>query len=192
MDAIVLTHLHGDHFGGVPFLLMDAHYATGRTRPLVIAGPKGVGAAVERAFEALFPGSDALAFRFPLSYLEWVEGQTLVTGPAAVTPLPVRHSTVTACFGLRIEVGGCVLAFTGDTEWTDALVDLSSGADLFVCECFGYESAPPHHMDYRTLQRHLPDLKCRRLLLTHMGEEMLALAPTLGVETASDGLVVKL
>ena len=60
VDAIVLTHLHGDHFGGVPFLLMDAHYATGRTRPLLIAGPAGVEAAVARAHEVLFPGSGAL------------------------------------------------------------------------------------------------------------------------------------
>ena len=33
IDAILLTHLHGDHFGGVPFFLMDAHYATERARP---------------------------------------------------------------------------------------------------------------------------------------------------------------
>lgn len=189
-DAIVLTHLHGDHFGGVPFLLMDAHYATRRTRPLVIAGPQGVEAAVWRTLDVLFPGAGGLAFRFPLNFLEWEEGRTAVAGPAAVTPFRVQHSTATPCFGLRIEVGGRVLAFSGDTEWTDALLGLSSGADLFVCECFGYQSAPPHHLDYHTLQRHLPALTCRRMLLTHMGEEMLAQAPTLGVETASDGLVL--
>ena len=39
IDAIFLTHLHGDHFGGVPFFLMDAHYGSTRSAPLTIAGP---------------------------------------------------------------------------------------------------------------------------------------------------------
>lgn len=191
VDAIALTHLHGDHVGGVPFLLMEAHYAIGRTRPLLIAGPAGVEAAVARAHEALFPGTGALPFRFPLAYLEWRDGQSVAAGPARVTPFPVRHSAVTPCYGLRVEVDGRVAAFSGDTEWTDTLIALSAGADLFVCECFGFESAPPHHLDYRTLEAHRAALTCRRLLLTHMGAEMLARAAALGADTADDGLVVR-
>lgn len=190
VDAIVLTHLHGDHFGGVPFLLMDAHYAAGRTRPLVVAGPAGVAAAVARALEVLFPGSGGLAPRFPVTYLEWRDAQAITAAPVRVTPFLVRHSTNTPCYGLRVEVGGRVLAFSGDTEWTDELVELSAGADLFVCECSGYASAPPQHLDYLTLQQHRPALTCRRLLLTHMGEEMLARVPALAIDTAHDGLVV--
>jgi len=190
VEAIALTHLHGDHFGGVPFLLMDAQYASGRTRPLLVAGPAGVEAAVARAHEALFPGSGGLTPRFQVTYREWSGREAAVAGPATVTPFPVRHSTVTPCYGLRLEAGGRVLAFSGDTEWTDTLVELSAGADLFVCECFGYESAPPHHLDYRTLDAHRPALTCRRLLLTHMGEEMLARASALGLDAAHDGLVV--
>ena len=191
VEAIALTHLHGDHFGGVPFLLMDAHYARSRTRPLVVAGPVGVEAAVARAHEALFPGSGGLVPRFQVTYTEWSDGEAAAAGPATVTPFPVRHSAVTPCYGLRLEVGGRVLAFSGDTEWTDTLVELSAGADLFVCECFGYESAPPHHLDYLTLEAHRPALTCRRLLLTHMGERMLARASTLGLDTTHDGLVVQ-
>jgi ribonuclease BN (tRNA processing enzyme) len=192
VDAIVLTHLHGDHFAGIPFLVMDAHYATGRTKPLVIAGPAGVEAAVARAHEALFPGSGPLPLRFPLSWLEWTGGATTAVGPAAVTPFPVAHSTVLPCFGLRIELAERVLAFSGDTEWTDALVPLSAGADIFVCECFGYDSAPPHHLDFQTLQSHLHELTCRRLLPTHMGEQMLARVSEFGIVTASDGLVLQI
>ncbi|MFO7693241.1 MAG: MBL fold metallo-hydrolase [Vicinamibacterales bacterium] len=190
VDAIVLTHLHGDHFGGVPFLLMEAHYASGRARPLLIAGPAGVEAAVARAHEALFPGSGKLTPRFQVTYREWSDREAASAGPATVTPFPVRHSAVTPCYGLRIEVDGCVVAFSGDTEWTETLIALSAGADLFVCECFGFETAPPHHLDYRTLEAHRPALTCRRLLLTHMGPEMLARAAALGLDAADDGLAV--
>jgi ribonuclease BN (tRNA processing enzyme) len=190
VDAIALTHLHGDHFAGIPFLLMDAHYGSRRARPLMIAGPVGVEDRIGRALDVLFPGTGALPFRFPLTYVEWTERESVQAGPGVVTPFEVKHSTATPCYGLRVEHSGRVLAFSGDTEWTDALVPLSADADLFVCECFGYNSAPPHHLDYQILQSQRHALTCRRLLLTHMGDDMLRRAPTLGIETADDGLVL--
>jgi len=59
-----------------------------------------------------------------------------------------------------------------------------------VCECSGYASAPPQHLDYLTLERHRSALTCRRLILTHMGEEMLARAAAGGLDAACDGLVL--
>jgi ribonuclease BN (tRNA processing enzyme) len=100
----------------------------------------------------------------------------------------VVHASELQCFGVRLACGGRVLAFSGDTEWTDGLVELSADADVFVCECFGYDTAPPHHLDYRTLMRERPRLTCRTLLLTHMGDEMLRRAGTLEVPTTFDGL----
>src|SRR6059058_4856326 len=60
LDAILLTHLHGDHCGGVPFLLMDAMLASKRERPLVVAGPPGTEAHLSMLREALFPGSQSM------------------------------------------------------------------------------------------------------------------------------------
>ena len=188
VDTIALTHLHGDHFAGVPFLLMDAHYAAGRTRPLTIVGPTGAAAAVARAHEVFFPGTGALRLRFPLTWIELESRVAIEAGPCRVTAFPVVHSTSTPCFGLRVELGGGVFAFSGDTEWTESLVEIAAGADLFLCECFGYDTAPPHHLSYAALDAQRARLACRRLLLTHMGEEMLAKAAALGLDAAHDGL----
>jgi len=192
VDAIAVTHLHGDHFAGLPFLLMDAHYAAGRTRPLTVVGPPGIADAVARAHDVLFPGTGALPLRFPLTWLELDPRVAVEAGPARVTGMPVAHSTATPCFGLRVELGGGVFAFSGDTEWTEALVDLADGADLFLCECQGYDTAPPHHLSYATLDAQRARLACHRLLLTHMGEEMLAQAAALGIATAHDGLIIEI
>jgi ribonuclease BN (tRNA processing enzyme) len=190
IDTILLTHLHGDHFGGLPFFLMDAHYASRRTRPLVIAGPPGVQERVAQTQELFFPGNGRLPLGFPVTWVEWDEGRRRDLPGVGVTPIGVSHSNDTPCFGLRLECGGRTLAFSGDTEWTEALVTLARDAHLFVCECFGFDAAPPRHLDYGTLMRARPRLACRRLVLTHMGESMLQRARSVGVQCASDGLLL--
>ena len=54
IDFVVLSHLHGDHFGGLPFLFMEYRYEAPRTRPLTIYGPPGTAARTQRLFEALY------------------------------------------------------------------------------------------------------------------------------------------
>jgi len=53
IDLVLITHFHGDHFAGLPFLLLDAQFSR-RTRPLVIAGPEGIETRLAQVMEALF------------------------------------------------------------------------------------------------------------------------------------------
>jgi ribonuclease BN (tRNA processing enzyme) len=188
IDRVLLTHLHGDHFAGLPFFLMDAHFASRRTRPLTIAGPDGTHKQVETLLDVLFPGNGRLPVTFSLSWPTWKDGTRIEWPDVAVTPMEVSHSRDVACYGLRLECGERIVAFSGDTEWTDRLVDLSTHADLFVCECFGYDTAPPRHLDYRTLMKHRPRLSCRDLVVTHMGPQMLDRIAALDTRGADDGI----
>jgi ribonuclease BN (tRNA processing enzyme) len=83
-----------------------------------------------------------------------------------------------------------VIAYSGDTEWTDTLIEIAQGADLFVCECNFFAKHAPGHLDYGTLAERRTDLKCERIVITHMSEEMLGHLGEVEFEAAADGTVI--
>jgi ribonuclease BN (tRNA processing enzyme) len=192
LDAIVLTHLHGDHCGGVPFLLIDAMLAARRTRPLTIAGPRDLRRRMDAIREALFPGSHVMTPKFPLTWLEMDPGTAHAILDLVVTPEPARHTAETNPTAVRVEVAGKVIAYTGDTEWTDDVARVARGADLFIAECYFYDKPVKWHLNYPTVAAQRGAFGAKRVILTHMSKEMLAHAADVPEECAYDGLVVTL
>jgi ribonuclease BN (tRNA processing enzyme) len=192
IDAILLTHLHGDHCGAVPFLLVDAMLGAKRTRPLTIAGPRDLPSRMHALSEALFPGVHVMQPTFPLHYVELKVGAPNRIGNLVVTPQAARHTAETNPTALRVEVAGRVVAYTGDGEWTDALAEIGRDADLLIAECYFYTKPVKWHLNYPALAEHLTDLGARRVILTHLGPEMLAHAAAIPQECAHDGLVVEI
>ena len=191
IDAIVLTHLHGDHCGGVPFLLIDAILAAKRERPLTIAGPPGTQAHLGALGEALFPGSGIMTPKFPLTYCEMTIGLPNRVLDLVVTPQPARHVAETNPTALRIEVGGRVVAYTGDTEWTADVAKIAAGADLLIAECYFYAKPIKWHLTYPAIAEHVRGAGAKRVILTHMSREMLAHRREIPEECADDGMVVE-
>jgi ribonuclease BN (tRNA processing enzyme) len=191
VDAIAITHLHGDHFGGLPFLLLYLQFEAKRTRPLEIAGPPGTRQRVKDACDALF-GSIDCQWGFDLSFREWAEGEPLSLAGVEVTPRQVYHGEGVTAFGLRLSDAGKTFAYSGDTTWVDALPALAAKADLFVVECYAFDRRLPTHTDYQTLKAHLDELTARRVVLTHMSTCMLARQDKLPLETLEDGRVIEL
>ncbi|MDQ5827119.1 MAG: MBL fold metallo-hydrolase [Chloroflexota bacterium] len=192
IDTILLSHLHGDHFGGVPFFIMEAHYVLRRRKPLLVAGPPGLEARIFEAMEVLFPGSSQMHGEFALKFVELPEETATTIGSLLVTPYNVVHPSGAPSYALRIALGDKILAYSGDTEWTDALIPATRGADLFVCECSSLEKGSGYHLDYLTLMNHRAELECRKLILTHMNDDMLHRLGSLNFEGANDGKVVVL
>jgi len=190
LDAILLTHLHGDHCGGVPFLLVDAMLAAKRTRPLVIAGPRDLRRRMDQIREALFPGSHVMTPTFALTWIEMEPATPHAILDLVVTPQPARHTAETNPTALRVEVAGKVIAYTGDTEWTEDVARVARGADLFIAECYFYEKLVKWHLNYPTVAAQRDAFGAKRLILTHMSKEMLAHADAVPEECAHDGLVV--
>ncbi len=193
LDAIVLSHLHGDHFAGVPFALLEASFGSPRTRPLVVAGPGGHEIRIRDTLELLFPGAwRHVEERVPLRFVELPARQVCAVGPTEVVAFPVEHPSGSRSFALRVTMAGRAVGFSGDTEWTETLLDVARDADLFICECSSFERRVPYHLSYRTIQDRLPHLAARRIVLTHLGTEMIARLPEVELECAADDLTLHL
>jgi len=192
IDLVLITHFHGDHFAGLPFLLLDAQF-TRRTRPLVIAGPEGIQMRLTQAMEALFENSSKTRQRFDLSVVALKPGETRSFGAVKVTPYPVVHGESGGPFlAYRVEADGRVIAYSADTEWTETLIPLGRDADLFIVEAYYYDKVVKNHLSLKTLEAHLAKINPKRLVLTHMSDDMLGRLDTLGHTTASDGMIVEL
>jgi ribonuclease BN (tRNA processing enzyme) len=193
ISTIFITHLHGDHFSGLVWWLIHAIHVGRRTAPLVVTGPAGIEERFTAAAEALFPGATSTTRPFALSFRTYVDRQPLTEGGVTVTPFEVSHPSGAPPYALRFSVDGRTLAFSGDTEWVENLIDAASGADLYITECYAYESTARYHMNWRTIEAQVPRLHARKILLTHMGPEMLANQHNVthaAVAIASDGLKI--
>lgn len=195
IDAIVLSHLHGDHFGGLPFLFLDYQFLARRERPLLIAGPPGTRARFDAALEVFFPKAGGTKWRFPWRVEEVAPDTEADVLGHALRTTEVVHQSGAPSTALRLSDGARVFAYSGDTEWTDALLPIAAGADLFVCECYAFAGTLTGHMSWETLQPKIPGLGARRVMLTHMNPGMLARLEEVkgkeGVLLASDGLVLE-
>jgi ribonuclease BN (tRNA processing enzyme) len=195
IDAIVLSHLHGDHYGGIPFLLLDAQLLNCREKPLVIAGPPGTRDRIRAAQEVFFPRSSGITWAFDLDIREIVPGVPEKLFDLLVATIEVVHPSGAPSTAIRVSDGHRLVAYSGDTEWTDALIDVAKDADLFIVECYEYDRQVPAHLNWKTLKARLPELRAHRVMLTHMNPSMLAHvdeARSAGLLIAEDGAVIEL
>ncbi|HKA70527.1 MAG TPA: MBL fold metallo-hydrolase [Xanthobacteraceae bacterium] len=195
IEGIIISHLHGDHFGGLPFLLLDGQFLSRRTHPLVIAGPPGSRDRINALLEVFFPRSTGTKWRFPWEVIEIVPGVPGEVLGLKIMTAEVIHPSGAPSTAMRLADGRSVLAYSGDTEWTDVLIPIADGADLFIIECYEHARAVAGHNSWSILKERLADLKARRIMITHMNPSMLARteeATSLGLLVAEDGLVLEI
>ncbi|GAB6844475.1 ribonuclease BN (tRNA processing enzyme) [Methylorubrum rhodinum] len=187
--AVFVTHLHGDHFGGLPWLILDGQLVSGRTETLTIVGPPGLRTRLPAAMEVLFPGSSTAERRFAVEIVEIEPEHPVEAGGVRAEAFPMRHPSGAPAQALRLTVDGKVVTYTGDTEWVEAIIPAGRGADLMIAEGYTAERPVKFHLDWARLRARLPEIAPKRLMLTHMSPEMIAREPD-GYIAAEDGLTV--
>lgn len=192
IDAILLTHLHADHCAGVPNLLMDAMLGAKRQTPLTVAGPAETAARMIKIADAIYPGMEVMKPKFDVETIEMDMLTPHEVRGMKVTTYPAIHTRQTNPTSIRVEVAGKIIAYTGDTAWTEHIPDLARDADLFISECYFFQKPVRFHMNYPDLKEHWDELEAKRIILTHMGPEMLEQQDEVPEECAYDGLVIEI
>ncbi len=192
IDAIFLSHLHGDHFSGLPFLFLESTYVEPRRRPLRIAGPPGTADRVYGLFRTMYRDAGSRPLPFELDFVELEPGTKVRTGSVIVEPFRVPHQRDELSLGLELMLDGRRIVYSGDTGWTEELVTRSEGTDLFICECSFFETRADFHLDYPRIAENRHRLGTKRLVLTHLGAEVLARRDLIDIELAHDGLSIEL
>jgi ribonuclease BN (tRNA processing enzyme) len=192
IDGIFLSHIHGDHFAGLPFLFLHYMYVEPRTRPLTILGPPGVKSSVYRIFEAMYADSAAEPLPFALEFVEVHPREPLWLKDMQLVPFPTLHQERPVSLGCEIRIGSRKIVYTGDTGWTEELVEYTQDADLFICECTFFQSRSENHLDYPRIQENLQRFGAKRIVLTHLGQEVLERQKEVDLQLAFDGLIVQL
>jgi ribonuclease BN (tRNA processing enzyme) len=192
IDAILISHFHGDHIAGLPFLFLHFMYMEPRSRPLKIIGPPGVESRVLGLFRLTYAETAAESLPYALEFVEIGPKETVVLQGAEVEAFFVPHQENPPSLGFEVRAGDRKVVYSGDCGWTEDLLAHTKGSDLFLCECTFFETRYEKHLDYPRIAENAPRFGTKRLILTHLGQEVLSRKADVALEMAYDGMVLDL
>jgi len=175
IDTIFISHYHGDHFGGVPFVVLDRFVLQQGGKPLTIVSPPGGKERLYQLLNGLYPGSaDKVMQGTQLHFVSYEGTQHMQVNGYSFSSFPVVHAPESLPHAMRIGVAGKVVAFSGDTEWVPVLPEVAHQADLFICECNYFNKQGAGHINYTQIQKNEHRLAPKQMVLNHPGPDMLA------------------
>lgn len=191
VDLLLITHFHGDHIGGIPLLLLEAAIKYQRKNKLVIYCPVGGKNIIRKLCDLMYAGSD-LTEKVPLEFHEFEGEQKLKTAFGRLLTFKAVHSKRANPHSLRLEIGEKILAFTGDTGWNENIPLLCENSDVFFCECSSLSKKIKTHLNLHQITDRLTQLKSKKIILTHLGDEMLKVKVKPTLVKAYLGLTINL
>ena len=139
LDAVLLTHLHSDHFTDLNDVITTRWVMTFEPTPLTIVGPAGTQAVVDHILASLEPDiayriahHADLAYPPPVTVVEVSDGPIDLPGTVTLTCAPTDHKPVEPSVGFRFEHEGTVAVAAGDTVPCEGLDRLCVDAHALV------------------------------------------------------------
>lgn len=172
IEVVFITHFHGDHFMGLPFLFLEYVYLSERKHDLFIVGPPGVERKIEEFARQCYPEVTREA-GYRRRYTEARPGTDLFVNEIKFQAFPMNHVRDSLqCFGYRVNLGDRTLSYTGDTMFCEEIFQLAEGADVLVLDCTYSRGSGPEHMgldDLKVIRKRLPPETT--IILTHLNGE---------------------
>jgi ribonuclease BN (tRNA processing enzyme) len=160
---------------------------------LTIAGPAKLEERTWALMRTMFPHFELDKIKHKLKFVVLEPGHAARLGKFKVSAIRSPHTKPDISLSLRVDGGGKSIVFSGDSGWNDELVEFSDGADLFLCECTYFESAHlKFHLNYPLLAANRDKFKVRRMVLTHLGREVLSREDEIALEMGYDGMKIKI
>ncbi|NUM34214.1 MAG: MBL fold metallo-hydrolase [Candidatus Brocadiae bacterium] len=184
LQAVLITHFHGDHFVGIVFLDLALTLDWNRQKSIVYAGPRGLQNHFEQTYKVCY-GDFYPNYQFPRNFEEYSPKQTYNLEGMQIFPIPMKHKKES--LGYRIQTQGKTIAFTGDTAWNDDMINLSKDADLLITECVDYQKTSKNHLSYQELKEHSALLGAKKIVLTHVGKDVLENRSSIQWDIMDDG-----
>lgn len=191
INTIIISHFHGDHFGGLPFFVLSSQIEHQRKGGFTIIGPQGIKEKVYQLQEGLYPGTTGILDGLGVQFVEFHDSEWINHEDLSIYARKVTHAPPSNPHGVKIKWADKTFSFSGDTEWNDSLIDLAKDSDAFVIECNNYQLDSPGHLSYRNILERCKDFTARKLLLSHMGTEVID-AKDIVFTRLEDGMVLDL
>ena len=196
LERVFITHLHGDHLAGWPFLLLHLNFIDRRTRPLDVHGPPGLRDCLEGLMALCYPDIIAdpkLGFEVRYHEVPVADEDGLRAGDTRFDVRPMDHHPSSIAY--RFDVAGKTVGITGDTRWCDGLERLACESDVFIVECSSLTPHPHAHVSLDEIRSGIGRLDGCDVVLVHLTDAVavrLAADPIARVIASYDGMVYSL